>query len=101
MLASCAFETEALENIVRDYAADLGLSAGKLIHPLRLALTGGTSSPGLFDMMVVLGRDVCLRRLAFAMTQYRRKTFHPGITHVTNYSPRQPGRDNLRLRVVL
>jgi glutamyl-tRNA synthetase len=44
-------------------AEDRGLSAGKLIHPLRLAVTGQGVSPGIFDVLVVLGRERSLRRL--------------------------------------
>jgi glutamyl-tRNA synthetase len=65
--ASCSFDAVTLEEIVRRFAEERGHSAGKVIHPLRLALTGGTQSPSLFDMMVVLGREVCLRRLQTAV----------------------------------
>ena len=61
------FGPQALEEAVRNKAVEAGLSAGKIIHPLRLALSGGTSSPGLFDMMVVLGRDACVRRMEKAI----------------------------------
>jgi glutamyl-tRNA synthetase len=65
--ASCSFEAPVLEDLVRRKAEEESLSAGKLIHPLRLALTGGTQSPSLFDMMVVLGRETCLRRIEIAV----------------------------------
>ena len=42
-------------------AAELGL--GKLAQPLRAALTGRTVSPGIFDVLLLLGRDVSLARL--------------------------------------
>ena len=64
---TCDFDAATLEDVVRHRASTHELSAGKLIHPLRLALTGGTQSPSLFDMMVVLGREVCLRRLMTAL----------------------------------
>jgi len=57
------FTAAKLEQILRLQAEQWDLSAGKLIHPLRLALTGKTSSPGLFQLMEVLGKDTCLRRL--------------------------------------
>jgi glutamyl-tRNA synthetase len=66
-LENCAFDVQSLDEMVRRRAADAGLGAGKLIHPLRLALTGGTQSPGLFEMMVVLGRETCLRRIRRAL----------------------------------
>ena len=37
--------------------------SGEIIHPTRLALTGKTVSPGLFDIMALLGKDVCLSRI--------------------------------------
>ncbi len=66
-LRNCAFDAQSLDETVRRRAADAGLGAGKLIHPLRLALTGGTQSPGLFEMMIVLGREACLRRIRRAL----------------------------------
>lgn len=66
-IAASDFTPQGLEDLVRGHAADAELAAGKVIHPLRLALTGGSQSPSLFDMMVVLGRDTCLRRIAAAL----------------------------------
>ena len=52
-----------LEATVRDFAEAEGLSLGKVAQPIRIALTGRTISPGVFDMMDVLGRDESLARL--------------------------------------
>ena len=52
-----------LEAVVRDFAASEGLGLGKVAQPLRVALTGRTVSPGVFDMMRVLGREESLARL--------------------------------------
>ncbi len=68
-LESTDFTPEALEALIRDTAEQQGMGAGKVIHPIRLALTGATASPSLFDMMAVLGREICLRRLRRAMEQ--------------------------------
>jgi glutamyl-tRNA synthetase len=57
-----------LERLVRDEAARLGVGAGKLIHPLRVALTGMAVSPGIFEVAAVMGRDRVQRRLAAAAT---------------------------------
>lgn len=58
------FEDEqALETLTRNLAAEQGLQAKDLIHPLRFILTGKTVSPGLFELMNVLGKEVCLKRL--------------------------------------
>jgi glutamyl-tRNA synthetase len=48
---------EALEARLRSLAEEMGTGAGKLIHPLRVALTGNMASPGIFDVLVLLGRD--------------------------------------------
>jgi glutamyl-tRNA synthetase len=45
-------------------AADLTLGLGKLAQPLRAALTGQGTSPGIFDVLVLLGRDESLARIA-------------------------------------
>ncbi len=66
-LASVAFDAASLEEFIRGEAGRHGIGAGKLIHPLRLALTGQTTSPSLFDMMEVLGRETCLRRIRRAL----------------------------------
>jgi len=60
------WNTEELEKIVRDLAEEEGVGAGKYIHPVRLALTGSGISPGLFEVMEILGREVVLKRLSKA-----------------------------------
>ncbi|WP_294646334.1 glutamate--tRNA ligase [uncultured Aureimonas sp.] len=52
-----------IEATVRDYAEREGLKLGKAAQPLRAALTGKTTSPGVFDVLDVLGRDETLARL--------------------------------------
>ena len=53
----------ALEAAVREYAEAEGLKLGKAAQPLRAALTGRTTSPGVFDVLEVLGREESLARL--------------------------------------
>ena len=53
----------ALEETVRRVAEDAGLGLGKVAQPLRAALTGRSTSPGIFDVLVLLGRDESLGRL--------------------------------------
>ncbi|POR55356.1 glutamate--tRNA ligase [Bosea psychrotolerans] len=55
---------QALEAVVRGYAEEHGLKLGQAAQPLRAALTGRAMSPGLFDVMAVLGREETLARLA-------------------------------------
>lgn len=55
--------SEALEATTKALAEELGLGLGKLAQPMRAALTGSTTSPGIFDVLVLLGRDEALARL--------------------------------------
>jgi nondiscriminating glutamyl-tRNA synthetase len=57
------FDITTTEAALRGVAETQGCSAGKLIHPMRLALTGRGASPPIFDVAVALGRDRTLRRL--------------------------------------
>ena len=52
-----------LETALRETAEALGVSAGRLIHPVRLALTGTTVGAPLFDVVALLGRETTLRRI--------------------------------------
>lgn len=54
---------DKIEKVLRDLAAKLNIPAAKIIHPVRIVLTGFAVSPSLFDMMVVIGKDTCLRRI--------------------------------------
>jgi glutamyl-tRNA synthetase len=54
---------EAIETAVRTVAEDAGLGLGKVAQPLRAALTGRTTSPGIFDVLFHLGRNETLGRL--------------------------------------
>jgi len=55
--------TAALEANLKTYAEELGLGLGKLAQPLRAALTGQTTSPGIFDVLALLGREESLARI--------------------------------------
>ncbi|HEX6641628.1 MAG TPA: glutamate--tRNA ligase [Thermoanaerobaculia bacterium] len=57
------FDVTTTEQALRTLAESRGVSAGKLIHPLRLALTGRGASPPIFDVAIVLGKQRALRRL--------------------------------------
>ena len=57
------FDELTLERDLRALADTRGLKAGTLIHATRLALTGRMVSPGLFEMLVLLGRDRVTARL--------------------------------------
>ncbi len=55
--------SETLEATTKALSEELGLGLGKLAQPMRAALTGTTTSPGIFDVLVLLGRDEALARL--------------------------------------
>ena len=63
LAATEPFDVTATEQALRALAESRGISAGKYIHPLRVALTGKLSSPPIFDVAVTLGRERSLRRL--------------------------------------
>ena len=52
-----------IESVLKTYVNDHGLKLGKLAQPLRAALTGTTTSPGIFDVLEVLGREESLARI--------------------------------------
>ena len=54
---------EALEAFVRSFADETGRKLGKVAQPLRAALTGRSASPGIFEVLEVLGRDESLARI--------------------------------------
>ena len=58
-----AWKTETLEAALRAVAEEAGVSAGKLIHPTRLGLTGVTVGAPLFDVVALLGKETVVRRL--------------------------------------
>ena len=63
-----AWEEKALEEAVRGLAGADGVKLGDVAQPLRAALTGSMVSPGIFEVMAVLGRDEAMARLAAVHT---------------------------------
>jgi glutamyl-tRNA synthetase len=61
------WDTEALEAAVRTVADAAGVKLGNLAQPLRAALTGRRTSPGIFDVLALLGREESLARIADQM----------------------------------
>lgn len=57
------FTLQSTETAVRGLAEEIGIKAGALISPARVALTGQTASPGIFDVITLLGRERTLDRL--------------------------------------
>ncbi|MDH3785587.1 MAG: glutamate--tRNA ligase, partial [Acidobacteriota bacterium] len=71
--AMTKWDAEALESSVRALAEERQLSAAKLIHPLRLAVTGRGESPGIFEVLELLGQTTTLRRFTKLMEYARRR----------------------------
>jgi len=63
------WEHASLEAAIREVAESAGVKLGKLAQPLRAALTGRTTSPGIFDVLALLGRDESLARIADQMVE--------------------------------
>jgi glutamyl-tRNA synthetase len=58
-----AFTAEAIEQVLRDLAERLGQKPRQAFQPIRVAVTGSTVSPGLFESIELLGRDETLARI--------------------------------------
>jgi len=54
---------EDFENVLRQTAENLGTGTGKLIHPLRLAVSGVGGGPGVFDILYIIGKEKTINRL--------------------------------------
>jgi len=63
LAALAKWDAESLEGAVRETAESSGVKLGKLAQPLRAALTGRTTSPGIFDVLLLLGREESLARI--------------------------------------
>jgi glutamyl-tRNA synthetase len=68
-LAGAEWSHEGTESVVKALAEAEGLKLGKAAQPLRAALTGRATSPGIFDVLVLLGQDESLARIADQMTE--------------------------------
>ena len=63
VLASTEFKHDALDQALRAAAQELGLKAGQMFQPIRVAVCGRKNAPPLFETLIVLGRDTCLARI--------------------------------------
>jgi len=61
------WDTPMLESSLRSLAEKRGIAAGKIFQPLRVALTGLTVSPGIFEMLVQMGRALSIKRIDKAL----------------------------------
>jgi glutamyl-tRNA synthetase len=65
------WQPEAIEAAVRNVADAAGVKLGKLAQPLRAALTGRTTSPGIFDVLALLGQCESLARISDQLVEPR------------------------------
>jgi glutamyl-tRNA synthetase len=63
VLATNAFDSDSLDQALRAAALQLGLKAGPMFQPIRVAVCGRKNAPPLFETMAVLGRELCLARM--------------------------------------
>jgi glutamyl-tRNA synthetase len=61
------FTHDKVELIYKEYSEKNSVQVGKLIHPTRLAISGVSFGPGLFEMMVLLGKETVIRRMQKAI----------------------------------
>lgn len=71
VLATVEFEHPALEAALRAAADGLGLKAGQMFQPIRVAVCGRKAAPPLFETLEVLGRETCLKRIDHAIQKLR------------------------------
>jgi len=62
-----AFTEKEVEEATRNLAEKLDISGGKLIHPARLAVTGMTIGPGLFELLSLVGKERVVSRMRRAV----------------------------------
>jgi glutamyl-tRNA synthetase len=65
------FTAAVLEPVIRALADARGVKAGVLIHPTRVAVTGRAESPGIFEVLELVGRERALARIAHALRAFQ------------------------------
>ena len=76
--AAPKFDAATLEATLKETAKALGVKAGVLVHPCRLAVTGNTAGPSLYHLLEVLGKEKVLARVERVLT-------HPGFSVVLKF----------------
>ena len=64
-----SFSADLLEETLRHLATELGIKAGQLFNPLRVATTAREAAPPLFETMAVLGKERCMKRIKAALVK--------------------------------
>ncbi len=71
LAAASGFDTEAVEAALNPIPEQLGAKPGKVYQPIRVAITGTSISPGIFESLAVLGREESLARIDAALARLR------------------------------
>jgi len=66
------FSVPEIEGIFREITERHGIKLGNLAQPVRVAVTGGTESPGIFEVLEVMGKEKTMRRLDKAILAIER-----------------------------
>ena len=66
-----SFSHAELEQVFNALVAEKGLKLGKLAQPVRVALTGGTVSPGIFEVIEVMGKEKTIKRIEAAISMIK------------------------------
>ncbi len=72
------FDAATLERDLRELIEAEGLSAGKALQPIRVAISGSTISPGIFESLAALGKRASIERIARALERLR-EGFEPAV----------------------
>jgi glutamyl-tRNA synthetase len=67
LAAAEPFEAHALEELMRRFVEAEAIKMGEIVHSVRVAVTGKSVGPGLFDCLELLGRQRCLQRIEQAL----------------------------------
>jgi glutamyl-tRNA synthetase len=73
VLPSVEFTHQGLEEALRAEANSLGIKAGQMFQPIRVAVCGRKNAPPLFETLAVLGRETCLKRIDRAIQELSRE----------------------------
>ena len=71
VLAKVEYTHDALDQSLRAAGQELGVKAGQMFQPIRVAVCGRKNAPPLFETLEVLGKEVCLERIEQAIDKIR------------------------------
>ena len=74
---SAGFSKTDLEELFKGIARSINVSTGKLIHPTRLAVSGASFGPGLFELLELVGKERVVRRIAAAVSHIEKNRLNP------------------------